>query len=278
MKAIDSVLVNSDLSGNLAPGIAAAPDSLTVRNISAGKVFLLTKWDAGPGTTLVTHTSEIKSPALHDNRRAIHTQCPAQGGAVYSGPEPLIDAYSPQLLRKQDTLEVDIVDDTISRSQVLLLNYYQDLPGSNAELIGSDRLSIAGGDIVGVKVIHTPTGTHLWEDAQSLVSVYDVLEADTKYALLGAQVVDPAGNSQHVTAVALSGSDTGKLRVAVPGNVVNPSMTSWFYRNLSDVVRTPLIPVFNAANKQAIFSEIASGDLAIATTIEVVWMFQKLNF
>lgn len=294
MPAIDSVVLvaNTD-SAALTPATAVTGDSLVIRSFAPpAKAHFLTMWGTPSNThpPTVQMTVEVKSPRLHDNVHGIRFQVSTLAGAPIGGPSrPLFVHNPPQPLESQDTLEVDIQNPQNAGATdfdlVLLQNYYENLPGVTARLIGRETLKHRGSHITGVEVRPvTVNANGAWEGGVAINSFFDNLKANKDYALLGGMVIAAGAKNAH--AAALRSSDTGNLRVAIPGNPIFAEYSSRWFVFLDEQYGSPpdangqgeigMIPVFNASNKGSMITDVSQPDGG-AQTYRVIWFFQQLD-
>jgi hypothetical protein len=236
-------------------------DSLTVRNANPAKrTLLLDFW----GFNNAAGTLRIRSPKLHDNVQGIR----AGVEAAYVGHDlPFMVA---QVLYPQDTL---IAEQTGSGTagqyeEGTLMIYYEDLPGVAGRFIDPATLLKGMVNVVNVEVALTPGAVGNYTGQLALNSQFDLLQANTDYAVLGAIV------SARATTVCLRGPDTGNLRVPVPCEPVERYWTNQFLLKMSDELGIPLIPVINSANKAGTFIDVFQNQTATAVTVQ--WVMAQL--
>lgn len=290
MAALDAVLV-TNVSSTLTAGTAATGDSLTVRSFPPpAKAHLLSVFGTISSLNATTNgIIEIKSPRLHDAVHGIHLEVANQktAGAI-NDPQLLPWAPSPQVLESQDTLEVDIQGDGTAThvDRVVLINYYENLPGVNARLITTQALRqrAVTGQIAGIKVqCATTVGSLIWQSGVAITSTYDTLKANRDYALLGFLVSGQTQVANALLAVSLRSSDTGNLRVCAPASLLTPNQSKDFFVRQSAQYEVygvngqdmGMIPVFNASNKGSMIVDVIGTDVAL--TYDVVALFQLLD-
>lgn len=238
----------------------AAGDSLTVRNAPLDqKVRLLQMW-----AILQTATGfvRLRSPRLHDNVQGLRYTIPV------TDPQPLLPMGIAQTLIPQDTLigEIQVADAAGQFENVALLINYDNLPGADARLATWDDVARRiNGNIVTVENTIVTLATGGWTGAQALNTAFDLLKANTDYALLGYHC------SVQSCAVAWRGADTGNLRVGGPGTIIQRDLTAWWFKNLSLEYGLPLIPIFNSANKAGILIDIVQNQAAAAVVVDSIF-------
>lgn len=247
-------------------GIATAPSttitqltmssqlSATVRNCPDDTlVQLLTAWADVQGVGFL----QARSPKLHDNVRGITM------ATSIAEVDPLIPIGCGQRLYPQDALFLGL-SGSATASDIetgCFLIYYPALPGVEARLITAEELKQRAKSIMGqTNVIATGTAGN-FSGSQAINASQDNWKANVDYALAGYAVdVDCA-------AVRWTGSDSGNLGVGGPGNAKNKRLTSRWFIELSEATGLPLIPVFNAANKNAILIDAAQDENGADVTV-----------
>jgi hypothetical protein len=89
------------------------------------------------------------------------------------------------------------------------------------------------------------------------------LEADQSYALLGAISDDP------VTLIGITGPDTGRYRVGIPGKIAPVIGADWFPM-LSEKYHTPSIPVIKANNAGNTLIDLATSNTAATPNVTLI--------
>lgn len=252
------------LTGNVtAPGATltaltmATGNSATIRSaMLTSPVCLLSAWALNNGAG----SFRIRSPRLHDNvqgiRMVVDVLDPQARYPRYQFQQPLI----PQ---DQLTLELSGSATAGKIECASLLVYYGDLPGVNARFINTAQLRKWGVNMMGqiVAVTAGSAGGYSGQVAVNSFANGDNWKANTDYALMG-YAVDAACD-----AVRIQGADIGNLGIGGPGRVADPNTTSLWFCWLSDFYGLSLIPVFNAANKNAILVDVAQNDGGAAVNI-----------
>jgi hypothetical protein len=242
----------------LLTGIVTAPDttqtaltmnagnSLTVRNAPiASGARLLTAWvDAQLRGIL-----RVRSPNLHDNVQGMRFD------TIASEVQPLIDPMFSQPLIPQDTLTVDLSGSATAGDieTASLLVYYPDLPGISARLVSPQEVAQRKVNIVTVENSLATGTAGGYSGEEALNADFDLLKANTDYALLGYLVSPVAGQTVGECAcVRWRGEATGNLGVGGPGTDTDRWLTHRWFVWLSERTGLPLIPVFNSASRAAI--------------------------
>jgi hypothetical protein len=233
-------------------------NSLAIRNAPLeSDVKLLQAWVDAQGAGCL----RIRSPRLHDNVQGIRLY------TVVSEVAPLLPWGFPQKLIPQDTLVAELTGSATSGDieSAALLIYYSDLKGVDARLASVDDVLRRMVNIVTVEnTIATGTGGG-WTGEEALNAEFDLLKANTDYALLGYLV------SAECLAVRWRGVDTGNLGVGGPGHEALKGVTAnWFVR-LSQAYGMGLIPVFNSANKAGILVDAAQDENGADVTLTSIF-------
>lgn len=260
MVAIDTVLgFKANPGASFSAVSYTAPDSGSVRAFGASDMAKLERvWRSGATAGGV----QIKSPRLHDNVRGL------QWISSTTPTVMLMPRNIGQPVYTTDTLAVALTGGTAETDLAVLAIYYTNLAGANGNYVmPADVMSrYVNYKIVEVDITTSATAG-LWTDA-ALNSTEDLLIANTWYALLG-YISDV-----NVGAVAIYGTDTGKLRVGGPGTSLTYD-TSEYFIQWSEREGTPHIPVFQSNNKASIFASAA--DSAASTAVKTQFIFAQLS-
>lgn len=255
-------------SGTLTSLTMNAGDSAQVKNADlASWVGLLQLWARNNAAGIL----EVRSPKLHDNVHNMRYRIPA------TDPNPLLSPGTYQRLVPQDNLILQLSGSAVGGQieQAAFLLYYVDLPGQAARLLGFDEMMKRTVNITAVEVAVAPGVAGGWSGAVAINSTFDLLQANTDYAVLGFAV------DAQCTAVSLKGPDTSNLRVGGPGimNAVTAGasgrwVTERWFQHLTEKCGVPLIPVINSANKAATIIEVMQNQAGAA--VNVTWMLHQL--
>lgn len=238
----------------------ATGDAFAVRNFNPGaNAYLLDVW----GQQATKGIVRIRSPRLHDNVQGIRLQNAA------ATPQPLLPDDVYQNLYAQDTLTVEQSGDAADTDCVSWLNYYTDLPGTNARLYHWEEIKPRIVQYMGTEVDITTGGTKgQYGGAVTVNSTFDQFKANTDYALLGG-LTDTA-----VSTIGVKCADFGNLRLGIPGSTQRLETRDWFVRN-DKSLPFPCVPVFNAANKGNCVVDVTAN--VTGTAIVVVLIFAQLS-
>jgi len=217
----------------------SAGDSLTIRNAPIdSEIMLLQAW----ADNQTSGTLRIRSPRMHDNVEGLRLD------VLTSEVKPLLPRRFMQRLIPQDQLTVALSGSATAGDveSAALMVFYADLPGISARMIDAPTLLANMVNLMSVEnTLALGTGGG-YSGEEAITAEFDQLKANTDYALLGYHV------DAECAAVGWRGSDSGNLRVGGPGDELGRDYTgSWFY-DLAFWYQMPMIPVFNAANKDAI--------------------------
>ena len=252
------------LTGNVtAPGTTltgltmAVGNTLAIRSADPNSVVcLLGAWAYNNGAGIL----RIRSPRLHDNQQGIRLRI----NATTPGPRFPPNRFLQRLI-PQDVLTVELSGSVTAGKIELasLLVYYTDLPGIAARFMTPDQVARWGVNVMGqdVSITAGSSGGYSGQVAVQSGTNLDQWKANTDYALMG-YVVDQACCS-----VRIQGADSGNLGVGGPGFAAAPDLTNDWFADLSERYNIPLIPIFNAANKNAILVDVAQNDGGAAVNV-----------
>lgn len=237
--ALDTVTAQGTAIGATIAALAAATgDSLAVKFCPLEKtVRLLSYWS----DVQVAGTGRIRSARLHDNVSAMRFD------TIIGDLRPYLPWGVAQRVYPNDVLNVELAGSAVGGDLevIVLLLYYEDLPGISARFISPDELMRRGGNIYqGENTLSTGTGGS-YQGGEAVNIEIDQFHAGGQYALVGYLCDTEMG------AICWRGPDTGNLRVSGPGEETERELTAdWFIR-LSRAFNVPLIPVISAENKAA---------------------------
>lgn len=259
MPAIDTVL--GQVTNQVAlTNITVAPgDTLTVRSFSSPAQAYLEDVIAKGGQSV---TVRVTSPYLHDTTRGI------TGISAQAPWQRFMPRQAPQALSSQDVLAVQALSGGANSTAVFLRNYYTDLGAPGARLHSWGDISGIINDIKPVEIDVTASATiGQWNDT-AITTTENLLRANTDYAILGYSV-DVA-----CLCVAVKGQDTGNLRIAGPGSVLQ-DLTQEYFIQLDQETGRPHIPVINAANVNN--TTVSVADNAASTAVKVQLILAELS-
>jgi hypothetical protein len=203
----------------------------------------------------------VRSPRLHDANQGIRIQV---GGTVRRS---LLPWGNREVLYPSDTPIVEI-DATGAGSNGIVTQYgYDDLPGVQPRLANWSDVQPRIVHIMGCEVDVVSGAIGAWGASAALNSLFDNFEAGADYALLGYTA------SVACLAIAISGKDTGNLKIGGPGANDNFETTNYFI-NWSDLSGKPRIPVIAANNRGS--TVLQNVDIAAATATKVSLFLAQL--
>jgi len=247
-----------------APGAAftavtmASGNSLTIRNTPFDTdIRLLQVW----ADFQVAGTLRIRSPKLHDNVQGLRLD------ATVSLVHPLLPMGASQRLVAQDTLVAEMIGSAVAGDieNFAALIWYANLPGTDARLVAPDEVLRRAVNLVAVENTITTGAGGGYTGEEALNAEFDLLKANTDYALLG-YLVDA-----ECCAVRWRGADLGNLGVGGPGADDIRHLTAEWFMRLAAAYQLPLIPVINSANKAGILIDAVQDENAAAVTLTSIF-------
>lgn len=236
----------------------ASGNSLTVRNSDIAKLTALVQaW----ADNQAAGNLRIRSPRLHDNVQGI------RAAVVASEVQPLLPFGNPQRLIPQDTLIAEQTGSAVAGDieTGAFLVYYEDLPGIEARLFTHAEVLPRIRHIFTVENTLSLGTAGGYSGEEAINAEFDLFKANTDYALLGYLV------SAECAVVRWRGADTGNLGVGGPGTETDRWLTAEWFVRLSKHYGLPLIPVFNAANKQGILIDGAQDENGTDVTVTSIF-------
>lgn len=235
----------------------AAGNSLTVRNTALNAdIRLIAMWAQNNAAGIY----RIRSPKLHDNVQGIRYRIDA------ADPIQLMPNGAWQKLTPQDTLIAEIsgsaVGGQIEQAQALI--WYNDLPGSNARLANWSDIQPRIVNYLTNEVAVTPGAAGGYSGQVAINSTFDLLQANTDYAILGG-MVDVA-----CAAVRITGPDFANFGLGFPGFMGNRNFPARFFYELNTQLGIPTIPVFNSANKNGTLVDIVQNQTGNAVNVTLI--------
>lgn len=237
--ALDTVTgQGTAISATISALTAAVGDSLAIKFSPIEKMArILSFWS----DVQVAGTGRIRSARLHDNVSGIRFD------TIIGDLRPYMPWGVSQRVYANDVLNVELGGSAVAGDLevIVMLIYYEDLPGISARFIAPDELRRRGGNILyGENTLSTGTSGS-YQGGEAINIEIDQFHAGGQYALVGYLCDTEMG------AICWRGPDTGNLRVSGPGEETERELTAdWFIR-LSTAYGLPLIPVISAENKAA---------------------------
>lgn len=230
-------------------------DTFNVPSFSlTDSAYLEQVWCAGASTDFV----RIRSPRMHDNNQGIRL---VAGTTKEVGMLPF---GTNQPLYPSDTPTVEIDETAAASGAISVLYGFSNLPGVNPRLASWSEVQPRIRQISGCEISAVTSGA-IGEYGAGLAinSSFDNFEAGADYALLGYET------SASVLSVAITGQDTGNLKVGGPG-LTNPFHTRSFFRDLSEGSGRPYIPIIAANNKGSTIVQAVDVAAATATNVSLI--------
>jgi hypothetical protein len=234
-----------------------AGNSLTVRNTAlTTDIRLVQMWASNNAAGIF----RIRSPKLHDNVQGIRYRVDA------TDPVPLMTPGAWQKLTPQDTLIAEISGSATGgqTEQGCMLMWYSDLPGSNARLVNWSDIARRVVNYLTVEVAITPGTAGGYSGQVAINSTFDLLQANTDYAILGG-VVDT-----RCAAVRITGPDFANFGVGFPGILSYRQNNAYFFKQMNEELGVPTIPVFNSANKNGTLVDIMQNQAGSAVNTNII--------
>lgn len=232
---------------------AFSGNSLTVRSYPfEADAFLLQAW----ADVQAAGTFRVRSSRLHDQVQGLRFD--TQIGIV----EPYLPPGFRQRLFPQDVLTAEIAGSAVAGDVEVgaLLAYYEDLPGVDAQLLRYEEVLGRAVHLLTVENSLSKAASGGYSGEEAITADFDVLKANTLYAILGYFVDTEVG------IVRYRGADTGNVGVGGPGEPGIIHETKEWFARLARVYDLPLIPVFNAANADGFLIDVG-GDENAATVV-----------
>ena len=230
---------------------------LTIRNSAPDQpISLLCAWQRNQAAG----TLRIRSPLLHDNVQGMRFS------AAVDNPRNVIPVPGKQALRAQDTLIVELSGSATAGDieQAFLLNFYADLPGVEGRFLTAEEFYGLDCQLVTIEnTLALGTGGG-WSGEEALNVEYNLLRANTDYALLGYVV------SANCGAVRWRGTDIGNLGVGGPGHAAERDVTSKWFLGLAERTGLPVIPVINSANLSSVLIDGATDENGTDVTVHTI--------
>lgn len=236
----------------------APGDSFQVPSFDlSSKAYLEQLWTRGTTVDFI----RFRSPRLHDANQGIRVRI---GGTQMRS---LLPWANQEVLYPSDAPIVEI-DATGAGTDMVMAQYgYDDLPGVAPRLAMWSDVEPRIQHIMGCEVDVTSGAIGAWGNGAALNSSFDNFEAGQDYAWLGYTLTGGCA------AIAMTGKDTGNLKIGGPGADDNYESTNYFV-NWSEQVGKPRIPVIAANNRGSTL--LQNVDFAAATATKVTLYLAEL--
>lgn len=259
--AIDTIagLATMGTTPALAAVTMANGDSNTVRSFQSPASALLEQVIGG---STGAYQVGVSSPYMYDNIRGFRFRADDLPAGRALPRLPL------QMLRSQDTLNIQVEGAASAAVLAALSIYYSDIAGIAQDLAMWGDIAGNIANVYGLEVDVTSSGTAGdWEDTVITTTV-DQMKGNTRHAILG-WTQDAA-----MDVIAIKGQGTGSLRVGGAGNT-DTQFTSQFFVDMSNAFGTPHIPVINSADKNNTF--ISTAHHAASQSANIVLILAELT-
>jgi len=197
---------------------------------------------------------------MHDNVQGIRIATPA------SEVDPLLPLGSFQKLTPQDALTVELSGSATAGDieTACLLMYYENLPGIDGKFLSPDDVKGRMANLLTVENTLSLGTSGGYSGEEALNAEFDLLKGNTEYAILGYHV------SAECVCIRYRSSDFGNLGIGGPGNEASKQMTGNWFKQLSENVGIPLIPVFNSANVDNVLIDGAQDENGTDVTVTTI--------
>jgi hypothetical protein len=242
------------IGATLAALTALSGDSLAVPNFTIGKMaWLIQLWT----DVQVAGTLRVRSPRFHDNVNGIRID------TIIADIKPLLPWHVAQPLFPNDNLIVELAASAVAGDveYVILLEYFEDLPGISARLISPQQLKGRVEQLLTVENTIATGATAAYGGAEAINAEVDQFQQGVDYAILGYHVDTQA------SAIGYRAPDFGNLRVGGPGDLTDPDLYSNWFVKLSRDYELPMIPVFNGSNKASVLIDAVQDENGADTTV-----------
>ena len=219
----------------------------------ASPAYLENVWVQNTSTDFV----RIRSPRLHDANQGIRLQTGSRSGV------PLLPMGLDQPLYPSDTPTVEIDETAAASGAISVLYGYTNLPGVNPRFGGWADVKPRIQEVSGVQVAVTSGVLGNYGAGAAINSSFDNFEAGADYALLGYQC------SAGALSIAITGQDTGNLKVGGPANADNLFTPNWFVRLSEDSGRN-YIPIIASNNKGSTLVQAVANAAAVAVNVTLI--------
>jgi hypothetical protein len=236
---------------------ALAGDSLVVKNAAPGtKVFIL----AMTSDHQTVGADQLVLPSGHDTTRGYRVRVTASEVAN------LMPFGFKQEVFPQETMGLTVFGTAVAGDVEtgMLWLWYENLPGISGRLITAADARQRVSKLVTVDFGITTVAGPGWTGAEALNTESDLLLPNRDYAVLGAVM------SVECAALGIRSPDFGNVRVGVPGNELDPDMTSNWFLRLSESSGLATVPVLSAGNRAAVLLDAAQDENAAAVTASLV--------
>lgn len=258
--AIQTVAGFNTAAGAGTAVVTPAPgDIVTVPSFSLTSKAYLEKI-AAAGATL--DFVRVRSPRLHDANQGLRIRI----GTTLR--RDLLPLGLQEQLYPSDTPIVE-VDATGAGSNGVVFSYaFDDLPGVQPLMDTWENIKPRIVHTMGCEVAVTSGAIGAWGNSAAINSSFDNFEAGANYAWLGYTVRTPC------LGIALTGKDTGNLKIGGPGSD-DPLETCQYFVRWDLAMSQPRIPIIQANNRGS--TVLQNVDVAAATASLVTLYLAQLS-
>lgn len=159
----------------------------------------------------------------------------------------------------QEQMSITIAGGAAETDVGSVLVHYPDLPGIDQRVLTWAQLQSRYEQLTTVFAAIT-SGAGAWGTQVAINAGTDLLKANRDYALLGiTSTIDQL-------VIAITGPDTGNVRIGVPGSNQNTDEACSYFGEVSRAHGEALIPVINSGNKNSTFLQSVAAT-AIGTNV-----------
>jgi hypothetical protein len=237
----------------------SAGDIVTVPSFALSSKAYLEKLSASGATV---DFIRFRSPRLHDANQGLRIWV----GATLR--RELMPFGLQEQLYPSDTPIVEI-DATGAATNGVLFSYgFDDLPGVAPLMDTWENIKPRIVHTMGCEVDVTSGAIGAWGASAALNSVFDNFEAGANYAWLGYTC------SAACLGIAMTGKDTGNVKIGGPGNT-DPIETHEYFIRWDRATPQPRIPIIQANNRSSTI--LQNVDVAAATAVKVTLFLAQLS-
>lgn len=259
-RALQTISGFVTFAGAATTAVTPAPgDTFNVPSFPlTAKAYIEDVWASGTTFDFV----RIRSPRMHDANQGLRLQ------STSSVRRSLVPPGFNQVIYPSDTPTVEI-DGTAAGSDVVCITYgFDDLPGVAPRLATWQAVRSRIVQVSAVEVSVTSGAIGAWGASAAINSSFDNFEAGADYAWLGYTM------STACAGIALTGKDTGNLKIGAPGSVDGVQSPDYFI-TLDMMSGRPSIPIIAANNKGS--TVLQNVDIAAATVSKVSLILAQLG-
>jgi len=265
MKAIETVCGSVTAPSTTITALTALTgDSFRVRDSKKAWLLDIPTLAQGAGVLRVT------SPLLHDAQVGITLNNP--GGVGQCMRLRIQDELTPQDLLSVAMSGSATMGDVEQGALTIL---YEDLAGINANLITHDELMKMAVDTYSFRVSVTTSATSGYSADTLLTGTDNQLYANELYAILGVDY-QTQFTVNGVMGCTFSSPDWGNLRYMCP-QFHSAAQFKVYFADIARATGLPLIPVFNASQRDQVFARLVSNEVLANTAVPLTVLTARLG-